>query len=95
MIPDGTYTAVIDEFEESLARLELEAEASGDLYELVVKRDELPEAGRESGAVLAVEVRDGELVEAEYDPDETQQRRERARDRFDRLSRRPDEENDE
>jgi hypothetical protein len=95
MIPDGTYTAVIDEFEGSLARLELEAEASGDLYELVVEREALPEESCESGAVLAVEVRDGELVEAEYEPEETQRRRERARDRFDRLSRRPDEANDE
>lgn len=95
MIPDGTYTAVIDEFEGSLARLELESEASGDLYELVVEREELPEEGRESGAVLAVEVLDGALVEAEYESEETQRRRERARDRFDRLSRRPDEANDE
>lgn len=95
MVPDGTYTAVIDEFEGSLARLELESEASGDLYELVVEREELPEESRESGAVLAVEVRDGELVEAKYDPEETRRRRERARDRFDRLSRRPDEEDNE
>jgi len=90
MVPDGTYTAVVDEFEGSLARLELEAE-SGDLYELVVESDTLPEDGRETGAVLAVEVVDDELLEAEYNREETQRRRERARDRFDRLSKRPDE----
>ena len=90
MVPDGTYTAVVDEVEGSLARLELEAE-SGDLYELVVESDTLPEDGRETGAVLAVEVVEEELVEADYKLEETQRRRERARDRFDRLSKRPDE----
>ena len=90
MVPDGTYTAVVDEFEGSLARVELEAD-SGELYELVVERDTLPEDGRETGAVLAVEVVDDELREAEYNREETQRRRERARDRFDRLSKRPDE----
>jgi hypothetical protein len=90
MVSDDTYTAVVDELEGSLARLELEAD-SGELYELVVESDTLPEDGRETGAVLAVEVVDGELLEAEYDPEETERRRERARDRFDRLSKRPDE----
>jgi hypothetical protein len=90
MVSDGTYTAVVDEFEGSLARLELEAD-SGELYELVVERDTLPEDGRETGAVLAVEVVDDELRETEYNREETQRRRERARDRFDRLSKRPDE----
>ena len=90
MVPDGTYTAVVDEFEGSLARLELEAD-SGDLYELVVESEVLPDDGRETGAVLAVQVVDDELREAEYDREETQRRRESARDRFDRLSNRPDE----
>jgi hypothetical protein len=40
---------------------------------------------------LAVQVVDDELLEAEYDSEETKRRRERARDRFDRLSNRPDE----
>jgi hypothetical protein len=89
MVSDGTYTAVVDEFEGSLARLELEAD-SGDLYEFVVETEALPEDGRETGAVLAVEIVDEELLEAEYDSEETNRRRERARDRFDRLSKRPD-----
>jgi len=90
MVSDGSYTAVLDELEGSLARLELEAD-SGELYELVVESETLPEGGRETGAVLAVEVVDDELLEAEYDPEETKRRRERVRDRFDRLSKRPDE----
>ncbi|CCQ36802.1 DUF3006 family protein [Natronomonas moolapensis 8.8.11] len=90
MIPDSSYTAVIDEFEGSLARLKL-ADDSGDLYELVVETEALPEDGRETGAVLAVEVLDEALVEAAYDSEETKRRRESARERFDRLSKRPDE----
>jgi hypothetical protein len=40
---------------------------------------------------LAVQVVDDEPLKAQYDPEETKRRRERARDRFDRLSKRPDE----
>jgi hypothetical protein len=89
MIPDGTYTAVLDEIEESLARLELEG-ADGELHELVLDLAALPAAGRDRGAVLTIEYVDGEVVDAEYDPDATEQRSEAAQDRFDRLSRRPD-----
>lgn len=94
MIPDGTYTAVVDEFEESAARLELQPQPpddDGTLYELVVDRSQLPADGRAVGAVLEVAVVDEEPVSMAYDPDETQRRRETARERFDRLSRRPSE----
>ncbi|MCQ4334848.1 DUF3006 domain-containing protein [Natronomonas sp. F2-12] len=88
MIPDGTYTAVIDEIEDSLARLELEA-ADGELYELVLDVAELPAAGRETGSVLTIECTDDEVTDAKYDPDGTERRSEAAQDRFDRLSQRP------
>jgi hypothetical protein len=94
MIPDGTYTAVLDELEGSTARLELEADDSGELHELAVEREMLPADGRESGAVLTVSIKDGELLDVEYRSEETKRRRERARDRFDRLSRRADEDRD-
>jgi hypothetical protein len=94
MIPNGTYTAVLDELEGSLARLELEADDSGDLYELVVESEMLPEGGGDPGAVMTVEIVDEEVIEAEYRSDETQKRRERARDRFDRLSRRAEKDED-
>lgn len=88
MIPDGTYTAVVDEIEESLARLELEG-ADGELRELVLDVDELPAAGREPGSVLTIEYADEEVTDAAYDPDATERRSEAVQDRFDRLSRRP------
>jgi hypothetical protein len=90
MIPDSTYTAVVDESEGSLLRLELEADLS-EFDELVVGSEALPKKGRETRVVLTVEDVDEALVAAEYDPDETQRRRERAKNRFDRLSERPDE----
>lgn len=88
MIPDGTYTAVVDESDDSLVRLELQA-ADDELYELVVESTALPDAGREIGAVLTVEVVAETLTEATYEAEETTRRRNRAQDRFDRLSKRP------
>jgi hypothetical protein len=80
----------VDESEGSLLRLELEADLS-EFDELVVGSEALPKKGRETRVVLTVEDVDEALVAAEYDPDETQRRRERAKNRFDRLSERPDE----
>lgn len=88
MIPGGTYTAVVDEVEDSLARLELE-DANEELYELVLDIVELPAAGRETGSVLTIEFVDSEVTDAEFDPEATERRSETAQDRFDQLSRRP------
>lgn len=89
MIPDGTYTAVVDETEDSLVRLELEG-TDGELDELVLELTELPAAAQTPGAVLTIECVNEEVTDAEYNPDATERRSEAARDRFDRLSRRPD-----
>lgn len=88
MILDGTYTAVVDEVEDSLARLELE-DANEELYDLVLDIVELPAAGRETGSVLTIEFVDSEVTDAEFDPEATERRSETAQDRFDQLSRRP------
>lgn len=87
-IDDGTYAAVLDRFEGELAVLLLEAD--DDLAgELAVPTDALPADGQHVDAVFAVEVDDGDLVDADYDPDETDRRRTDAQSRFDRLSERP------
>ena len=88
MIPDGPYTAVIDEIEAGTARLELEA-PDGDLYDLYVDTEQLPADGRHESAVLNVEVADETLVTAEYDNAETERRRKSMRDRFERLVEQP------
>lgn len=91
MVEDGRYTAVLDRFEDDLAVLLLE---DGDevVDDLVVDRERLPSPARHQDAVLTVVVRDGDLADATYDPETTERRSERARDRFDRLSRRPPDE---
>ncbi len=87
MIPEGTYTAVVDRIEDTLATLEVSAD--DDLYNLVVGEEELPEKGRHPDAVLRVTLVDDELVDAEYQPEETERRQQQAQNRFDRLSKRP------
>lgn len=94
MMEDGTYTAVLDRFEvdaddRRLAVLVVEvSEESVD--DLVAAAEELPEDARRQDAVLEVSVADGKLSSADYRPEETQRRAEDAQSRFDRLSRRPD-----
>lgn len=62
MIDDGTYTAILDRFEDDRAVLLVEGEDEL-VGELVVDEDDLPEDGQHVDAVATVEVEDGELVE--------------------------------
>ena len=93
MIPDGSYTAVVDRIEDGYAAILLEVDGE-DAHELVVDVSELPANGRHADAVLAVEIVDGKLVEERYKPDETEKRRDASRERFDRLSERPPKDNE-
>ncbi|RXK48015.1 DUF3006 family protein [Halorientalis pallida] len=94
MIDDGTYTAVVDRFENDLAVLLVEGEEEL-VGESVVDREALPEDGQHVDAVFSVVVEDQELAEATYQEHETEDRSEAAQSRFDRLSERPPEANDE
>lgn len=87
MIPDGEYSAVVDRLEETLAVLEVTTDDG--FSELVVDEADLPAAGRHSDAALTVTIRDGDLIEATYDAEKTTERQDRAQNRFDRLSDRP------
>lgn len=87
---DGWYTAVLDRIEEGedeLAVLVLEDEGVA-VDELVVSLDVLPSAARVPDSVLCVRLEAGELAEATLDARQTETRRERAQERFERLSRR-------
>lgn len=88
MTTDGTYTAVVDRFEDDLAVLLLEADGET-VDELVVDRETLPEAGQSVDAVLEVTVDDGALVAVTYDDEKTDTRANEAQSRFDALSQRP------
>lgn len=86
-----TYTAVVDRIVEGTAVLLLEADG-----ETVDQRDlpaeDLPDEGRHEGAVFEATAEDGTIVDLEYRPETEADRREAAQDRFDRLSKRLDEE---
>jgi hypothetical protein len=89
MIPNGIYTAVLDRFEDDLAALEVEGE--DERYELTVPTAALPEEGQAVDAVLIIEVEDDKLIDAVYKPAETEDQKEFAQSRYDRLSKRPPE----
>ena len=82
------YIGVVDRFEEDRAVVILERDGSA-VGEVVLDRDRLPADARHVDAVLTVRVEDDDLTGLSYRPDETEDRRESAQDRFDRLSRRP------
>ena len=88
------FTAVLDRFEDDQAVLLLEVDGEV-VDELVVSVDALPVEARHQDAVLTVSVDDEVLVDAEYEPVETESRKTSAQDRFDRLSRRPPSNDDE
>lgn len=80
-----TVRAVLDRIEGDRAVLLLEE--SGDIVdELVVAEARLPADGRHDGAVFDVRVEDGDLVEASYRPQATEERRRSVQERFDRLA---------
>lgn len=88
MVADGTYTAVLDRFEGGKAALVLERDGT-DVAEMAVDRERLPEPGRHEDAVYELVVDDGDVIDLSYDPAATSERKERAQERFDRLSKRP------
>jgi len=93
-IADGTYTAVVDRFEDELAVLLVEGESEL-VGELVVETMSLPVDGQHVDAVLTVEVQDGKLDDVWYEADKTVERKEDVESRFDRLSERPPSDDDE
>lgn len=85
-------TAVLDRFEETEDGEEVAVlliESDGEVVdEAVVSRASLPEEGRHQDAVYSIRLVGGDPVEFIYEPEETEDRKESASDRFDRLSKR-------
>lgn len=88
MTTTGTYTAVVDRFEDDLAVLLLE-EDDDTVGEAVIDREQLPADGRHVDAVVKVELEAGDVVDATYEEEETATRAEESQRRFDDLSQRP------
>ena len=104
MVSDGDYTAVLDRFEhrdtaeedteEATELAVLLLERDGDLVDqLVVKTTALPKDARHQDAVLQVRVEGEKLLNVTYEAETTERRAEHAQARFDRLSRRPPNDN--
>lgn len=86
-----THTAVIDRIEEGIAVLIFDGEdPAPDGLDIDVA--DIPDEAAHEGAVLAVTLSDGSVEKIESRPDDEENRRERAQDRFDRLSKRLGEE---
>jgi hypothetical protein len=92
MIDDGRYTGVVDRIEEGVAVVIVEFEGRP-VEEFHLGSEDLPE-GVTGGSVCRVTLSDGEVDGIDADPTATDERRESARRRFDRLSRRPDDPED-
>lgn len=89
-LPDGTFTAVVDRFEEDLAVLVVEDDGET-VGEYVTSSGNLPDDGREVDAVLTATFDEGEMIDVSFNEEETEQRQQQTQSRFDRLSRRPEE----
>ncbi|WP_224450494.1 DUF3006 domain-containing protein [Haloprofundus salilacus] len=92
---EQTYTLVLDRFEEDDAVLLVEQD--GDLVdEIVLPKTMLPADGQHQDAIFSVRHMSETVTELQYDPEQTQERKESAQDRFNRLSQRlPSEDVDE
>ncbi len=89
---NGEFTATVDRIVDGETAVVL-VEDDGDVKEQFdVPVERLPPDAREDGGVLSVTVDDGALVDLEYSPDTTRERRESAEEKLDRLSKRLSEE---
>lgn len=85
-----TYTGVIDRIVEGTAVLLLES-AGETVDQWDIPADLIPAEGRHEGAVFEI-VTDDDRLELQHRPDTEADRRDAAQERFDRLSKRLDEE---
>jgi hypothetical protein len=84
MLVDGTYTAVVDAIEDGLATVFFEQDGE-EVGNAILAASVLPEDGRHADAIFTVSV-DSQAVTWDYEPKTTEDRKEAAQSRFDRLS---------
>lgn len=88
---DGEYTGTIDRIVDGETAVVLLEEDDDVVEQFDISVDRLP-ADCEAGSVVSAIVSDGEIVEVTVRPDETADRRQRIQEKFDRLSKRLDDE---
>ena len=92
MLPDGTYTAIVDRIEDGTATLEVDAKDG--LAAIETEAAELPSEARTADAVLDITVTDSTLADVTHEPDKTADRAGEAQRRFDRVSKWPPRDSD-
>ena len=85
---NGTYTATLDRVVDGQTAVILLEDDEEVVEQLDVSVEQLPDDAQREGSVLTIEVVDSNIISIQYDPDDTQQRREAAQERLDRLSNR-------
>lgn len=88
MVANGTYTAVLDRFEDTTAVLVLEQNGD-DIMDYTLDTSALPPEGQHEDAIFELVIDENDVVDITYQPDETNARKQSAQNRFDRLSNRP------
>ncbi|EMA43475.1 hypothetical protein C448_09807 [Halococcus morrhuae DSM 1307] len=83
-----TYRGVLDRFEGDLAVVLLEQDAKT-VDDIAVEREKLPSEGHHRDAIFTVELENDTLKNITYRPQETTTRSDEAQSRFDQLSERP------
>ncbi|PGF14335.1 DUF3006 domain-containing protein [Natrinema sp. CBA1119] len=89
---DGTFTGVVDRVVDGDTAVILLEDEGGVVEQLDVDIETLPEEGQHEGALFTVRLEGGGLADLEYQPEREQKRRARLEAKFDRLSKRLDEE---
>lgn len=87
-LPDGEYTAVVDNVEDGLATVFFERDGE-EVGNAVLEASQLPSDGQHADAIVSVVLSGGRIESASYKPEQTESRAAAAQDRFDRLSKRP------
>lgn len=82
---DGEYTAVVDRIVDDQQAVLMIEDGDETIDEMVIDTDRLPQNATER-AVLEVQIQNGSLTDMKYQPEQTEARLERAKERFDKLS---------
>ncbi|GAB7092545.1 hypothetical protein JCM18237_28160 [Halorubrum luteum] len=83
---NGTYTAVVDRIVDGKTAVLLLEDGDEVIDQIDLPVERLVKQAQHEGVVLTVEMVAGEIDSIQYEPQETRERRESAKERLDRLS---------
>ena len=86
-VEDGSFVAVVDNIEDGIARVLLEYSGKYKCS-VQIEESEVPDECCHQDAVFSIVFESGNIEAMEYKPEETEDRKRRLQDRFNRLSER-------